>query len=229
MRNLRTLSIVTAAGALALGAVGIAGASTGSNHSSSNATAAHARNAARHQHGHALGHARHDPTTTTTVPDSTTTTPTTTPPETVPDAVHEAVGVVSADGTSIDLRWEGSGHDEDDATVTGYLVEFSTDGGTTWTPAPDAGLATSMTLPYISGELFEVAAVNSAGPGAFTQVTIAGSSDDDKGTGDDEHGSTQSSQDGQGGESEHDGSAGSGSFSGNVDLGGRFGGSHHEG
>jgi hypothetical protein len=225
MRNLRTLSIAAAAGALALGAVGIAGASVGSNHPSPTATAAHARNAARHQHGLALGHKIHDPesTTTTTAPDTTTTTA----PATVPGPVHEAVGVVAPDGTSITLRWEAGEHGAL-SDVTGFVVQYSTDGGSTWTQAADSGMATEVSLPYAMGELFEVAAVNDVGTGAFTSFRIADSSDDDHGMGDEDDQSSSESGD-QHEQGDADESSPSPAFSSHDGFGDHSMGGRHQG
>lgn len=224
MRKVRTLSILVASGALALGAVGIAGATTGSDHASPKSTAAHARNAARHQHGHAFGHRTHDPSTTTstTVPATTTT-----EVPSAPDVVHDAVGVVSTDGTSIQLMWGDEDHGTPEG-ITGYSIEFSTDGGVTWTQAPDPGLVNSMTLPYVGGEMFQIAAVNSTGTGAFNSFTIGGSGEDDHGAGDDQgQGATGSEENEQNSQGDEDavGSA----ASGHVEIGGHLGEGHHGG
>ncbi len=53
------------------------------------------------------------------------------------------------------------------APVTGYQIQVSTDGGATWTTAAVQVTATTIQLPYQSGELFQVAAESSAGAGAF--------------------------------------------------------------
>ena len=67
---------------------------------------------------------------------------------------------------SVDLTWAAPSQ-TGGASVTGYLIRYSTDGGGAWATMPNTGSsATSATVSNLtsqSGYIFEVAAVNSAG------------------------------------------------------------------
>ena len=133
-------------------------------------------------------------------------TPSATPPApTAPGAVEHARGQVSADGATVMVTWSAP---EGGSVVTDYVVEASTDGGTTWSPTTDPGTATSLTLPYVSGEMFRVAAVNAVGTGVTASVTLEVSFGHGTGT-DDESSEAQEQQDAQGFDSQS-GIAGSG-------------------
>ncbi|MFM7135989.1 MAG: fibronectin type III domain-containing protein, partial [Planctomycetota bacterium] len=61
------------------------------------------------------------------------------------------------------------------APITGYFIRFSTDGGGSWAQMPNTGsTATSFTVTGLTsqaGYIFEVAAINAAGAGPWSQVS----------------------------------------------------------
>jgi hypothetical protein len=85
---------------------------------------------------------------------------------------------LTVDATSgpAELGWVAPASDGG-SPITDYLVEYSSDGGTTWTTFPDGtSTATSATVTgLVSGEeyLFRVSAVNTVGTGPATAVSSA--------------------------------------------------------
>jgi hypothetical protein len=93
-----------------------------------------------------------------------------TPPVTVPGQVTNVSG--TAGDTQVSLSW--SAPDNGGASITDYVVQYSTNGGTNWTTFADgtSGDATAVVTSLTNGTAytFRVAAVNSAGTGSYSSA-----------------------------------------------------------
>ena len=99
--------------------------------------------------------------------------PTAVTPSTVPTAPTSVVGVYG--DKSATLTWAAPSSNGG-ASITNYLIQYSTDGGATWEPATRPGASTQRTytvtgltngLEYV----FQVAAVNASGNSAWSSST----------------------------------------------------------
>ncbi len=113
-------------------------------------------------------------TTSTTPPETTTTTTSTTPPETEPGTPS---GLSATAGVGqVDLDWAAP-TDDGGSSIIDYVVEYSSDSGTTWTTFSDGTSTTaSTTVTGLSAGItysFRVAAVNSIGAGNGSSTTTA--------------------------------------------------------
>jgi titin len=94
-----------------------------------------------------------------------------TPPVTVPGQVTNVSG--TAGDTQVSLSWTAP--DNGGASITDYVVQYSTNGGTNWTTFADgtSGDATAVVTSLTNGTAytFRVAAVNSAGTGSYSAAS----------------------------------------------------------
>jgi len=151
--------------------------------------------------------------------DPVSATPMAPPPPPVVGAPGAPSGVtlVSGDDSGGTLSWIAP-TDPGGSPITGYLIQVSTDGGATWTTVADQYSGTSIS---VTGEdddvIYQVAAENSSGAGAFTQSTSSGENDQgDSGSSSGDTGSGGSSSD----SGSSSGSDGSGSSTGSGDSSG---------
>ena len=102
--------------------------------------------------------------------------PATTASASVPTEPLDVVGVPS--GGSVALSWSAPLGDGG-ASITGYGVDYSTDGGTTWTPAIAASAGPATTSYNVTGlvngtaYVFRVAAANANGTGPWSATSPA--------------------------------------------------------
>ena len=93
-----------------------------------------------------------------------------TPPVTVPGQVTNVTG--TAGDTQVSLSWTAP--DNGGASITDYVVQYSSNSGTNWTTFADgtSGDATAVVTSLTNGTAytFRVAAVNSAGTGSYSSA-----------------------------------------------------------
>ncbi len=111
-----------------------------------------------------------EPTTTTT---STTSTTTTTLPASVPSA--PSMTSLSATSTAVALTWSVPA--DNGAAISDYVIQYRRSDGAGWTTLSDGVSDTSSAsvtgLNSATGYLFQVAATNSVGTGAYSSLTSA--------------------------------------------------------
>ncbi len=97
-------------------------------------------------------------------------------PATIPDAPANVTVARDGDGSAA-VTWSAPADGGD--PITGYVLEWSTDGGTTWSAPLDSALSDPATAASVTGLTdgtsyrFQVAAINSVGTGAFSDVSGA--------------------------------------------------------
>ena len=97
-----------------------------------------------------------------------------------PAAPTNVTQELSLDGTTTVIEWRSSWHcdaDADDATtgvVTSYVINVSTDGGSTWTQLASGLTGSHFSTPFVTGATYQVAAVGPGGTSSFTTAVVEG-------------------------------------------------------
>ncbi|HEY5110962.1 MAG TPA: fibronectin type III domain-containing protein, partial [Acidimicrobiales bacterium] len=92
-------------------------------------------------------------------------------PATVPNAPTGAAATSNANTQSL-VSWTAPANGG--ATITGYAVRYSSNGGTSWTTATTSATGTTYTVTGLTNGtayLFDVAATNAAGTGSFSSAS----------------------------------------------------------
>ena len=117
-------------------------------------------------------------TTTTTIPPTTTTTTTTAPaaPAAAPTAPGAPSGVTGTPGNNqVALSWSAPA--SNDAAITDYVVQYSSNSGSTWSTFADGtsttASATVTGLTNGTSYTFQVSATNSVGTGSYSTASSA--------------------------------------------------------